>query len=280
MGESKFLVLILCIFFIPFNGYNNYPVKNLNSFIIENSICKNDPLFENELEVLFRKYSVVFIGEVHGSMESSRFVYFLAKLLSSQRDVCVSLEIPKREMVEFSGTQDTLFLDSCTFFKKENIDGRNGRSWNWLIRRLVTINNLKLEFIDNYDSGEHLLRDSLMYLEILKTKKKYPNKVLISLTGNYHNSIDKRINSYSIADYVKQDSIDFDFDSIMTIRHFFSKGLYVANFGNGLEEKKVERSMDLFYNKSTCNEYFVEIDWSWDLGYNGIFYSEFITPSY
>lgn len=200
-----------------------------------------------------KNYELIMIGEQHGTKEPAEFAFGLAKLIAKKEGmVCLALEIPKSEINLKEINKAT--LGATTFFTKKNISGMNGIAWFNLILNCSNNENINLAFIDNYETLQ-LDRDSTMYMEIKKLKQNFPNKKIITLTGNLHNWLKPFSGKKMMGYQLKEDPI-FNKNKIMSFNHFYNKGTMLNNSGNGLELKKIKAGDDFLSTTLPFDNYF------------------------
>lgn len=223
-----------------------------------------------------KDYDIIMVGEMHGTKEPAKFVEGLAKLISKKEIVvCVALEIPANDMTDYMETKDEETLRETFFFSSENVDGRNGEAWFNLINNLNEYTNIKLFFIDNEITS---VRDSSMFLEIIKIRELYPKSKIITLTGNVHNWLipfngEKKIGAYLVESEIIKPG------RIMSINHMFNSGTMMNNSGNGLELKTIE-PYDSFLNSTLEFEnYLCPIIFENTEQYNYFLYTNKVTHS-
>src|SRR3954468_17445873 len=90
-------VFVLMIIATSANAQSN------SSYLKQNAIAVEDPFHLNDSACnLLRSYSLMMVGEMHGSNEPAQFVKALAKLFSEKGDsVSVGMEIPSEQMNVF-----------------------------------------------------------------------------------------------------------------------------------------------------------------------------------
>lgn len=198
-------------------------------------------------------YDVILMGEMHGTREPAEFAFGLCELIARQEHrVVLALEIPSFTMKNYREDMSLAELANVDFFNGENTDGRNGQAWLELIHKSNQHNNITVTFIDNYRYSK---RDSSMYAEILDIKNTYPDTKIVTLTGNIHNWLIPFNNENRIGGYLRQDTINFDPERIMSIDHHFSEGTMLNNVGNGLELTIISPKENI-YNKTLSAEMF------------------------
>ena len=246
---------------------NAIPIQNLSKL--------NDKIYDE-----IANYEIIMIGEMHGTNESAEFAYGLCELIAKHEgSVIMAMEIPASLMNNLSDEMSISELKELDFFRRENIDGRNGIAWLDLVYKGIKNDGIILKFIDNpYPSSS--TRDSSMYMEIRNIHNKHPNTKIVTLTGNTHNSfIPVYNNKERIGGYLLKDTVNFDSKKIMSIKHVFSEGNMLNNDRTGLKMRTIERE-DNIYNTTLSHDMFLYKKLLEEQnGYTHILYTDKVTAS-
>ena len=268
------------IFILLFLSYSSFS-QDFGEYITENAIeIKDITNLSKEVYAEISTFELIMIGEMHGTQEPSLLVESLAKLIvEKEGNVSVGLEIPIDELSTFieNPTKDNLL--NSKFFKKENIDGRNGQSWFNLIISCAKDTSINLFFFDNVNTLTDEKRDSIMYVGIKNHKLKFPNNKIITISGNIHNWRVPFNNMTTMGMYCIQDSLNFSPDKICSINHVYSEGTMLNNVGNGLELSTVPFEVNIYSKSSNYENYLLFYGLSKENRYNGLFYTRKVNPS-
>lgn len=245
-----------------------------NAVRIENPYQLSDSVYS-----LLSPFRVIMVGEMHGTNEPAAFVTGLAKLLAGKDDsVSVGLEIPSQKMEWFLSSRTDSSIYQSDFFSKPVEDGRGSFAWARVISTLKNNSRIQLFFFDvNAGEGKPYERDSMMYLKLKKQFLLHPNWKMITLSGNAHNRIVPE--EQKMASYLKQDVQLNISTKICSINNYYLEGTCRANFGNGLEEKKLGRPMNEYDTIFPFNNYLVLMRATSTYAYNGIYYTRNISAS-
>ena len=142
---------------------------------------------------LLTKPRVIFVGEMHGSVEPPRAVAGIAKAL---KKVVVALEIWESQQTLIDGfmkTGDKRLLEASPFFRTPHPDGRSSQAMVELMESLRKIGDIPVVCFDP-ESGEgpglgNQLRNTGMAFHLAAAAVKYPDRKLVVLTGNYHSMV-------------------------------------------------------------------------------------------
>jgi len=246
-------------------------LKN-NAIEIENLENLNHEIY-NEI----KDYEIIMVGEMHGTYEPAKFAYGLCKLIAkNEGNVILVLELPKELLGDLSHPISSEDLMSTNFFQMENTDGRNGQSWFELILKSGNKQGIIVETLDNNICTP---RDSSMYLDVIRIKKKYPNTKIVTLTGNIHNWLLPFRNQLKLGSYLLNDNQNINSRKIMSINHMYKEGTMMNNTGNGLELRNVE-GKDNFLNETIKSKIYLTPQlFEKQKQYTHILYTEKITHS-
>jgi hypothetical protein len=224
------------------------------------------------------------VGEMHGTNEPAQFVTALANLLANKGDsVQVGLEIPADQMRAFLTNYSEKSICESDFFAKPLFQsGRESIAWAHVIAGLMQDSRIKIFFFD-VNAGEDKTndRDSMMYLNIKKAFISHPKWKIITLSGNVHamTSPQAQLGSNTMASFLKQDKGLNCGDKICSINHYYLQGACRANFGHGLEERKLGRDENEYDTTLDVHQYLVLVSATSTYPYSGFYYTRNITPS-
>lgn len=234
----------------------------------------NDSVFE-----LLSPFSLIMVGEMHGTNEPAEFVNGLAKMFTAKGDsVQVGMEIPSQFMKKFlSEKTDSSVYKSEFFANPPFLDGRQSVAWANLIISLKNNPMVKLFFFDKDREEKIDQRDSIMYA---KTKAQILKNVryrTITLTGNAHNNTGNdngNMGALLMNDYDLNLS-----DKLCSLNLLFVSGSMNINSGNGLEEKNVEYPESVISKAVPWDYYVMMANPAKNYTYTGIFFSRKISIS-
>jgi hypothetical protein len=134
------------------------------------------------------------LGEIHGTVESPRFVGELAcHAVAAGLAVTVALELPQRDQPLIdsyfaedgdAAAQDTLY---SAFWRKSYQDGRTSVAMAELaqrLRQLGTSGSVEVALIDRPEARQD--RDAVMATKLAEVVSASPEGIVIALTGNMH----------------------------------------------------------------------------------------------
>ncbi len=265
------LLLFVSLVFHTLSG------QNFASYIKDNAVRIDHPdQLSDSVYYLLSPFKIIMVGEMHGSNEPAQFVTSLANLFTSMGDsVQVGLEIPSEQMAQFlsSFTENSIY-QSDFFSNSPYQDGRQSYAWAGLISALNRNPKVQLFFFDiNKEDGSP--RDSMMFLKIKNQFKQHPNWKMITLSGNFHN----RIAEGSMAFYLMRDMEIDQSSNICTLNHNYLSGACRANFGNGLEEKKIGRAESVYDTALGIDSYLILTSFLPAYPYTGFYYTRTITAA-
>lgn len=231
--------------------------QSFGDYIKENAIETDSKTTLNpKLYDHFKDYSLIMVGEMHGTKEPSVLVRKLTELILTQEEsISVGLELPEEELISYMEAPSDSALLSSPFFTKKNIDGRNGKAWFDLIRHCSNNSNINLFFFDNYQSVSMTNRDSSMYLSVQKQKLKFPESKIITLSGNIHSWLVPFRERPTMGNYCSNDSTTFKPGTICSINHTYSEGTMMNSKGDGLKLRTIPFSESIFSKSSELTNY-------------------------
>lgn len=222
-----------------------------------------------------KPFDVIMVGEMHGTQEPAKLVYSMAKLIAdNEGQVYVGLEIPEQQINLKREELNEENLLKTGFFSGENGDGRNGQSGFELILNCSADKRIEIFYFDNFITDD---RDSSMYLEIKKIKALYPERKILTLSGNVHNKLIPFRGQKTMGLFITKDSLAFDPSKIMSINHLYKEGTMMNNIGNGLELREV-KGIDMS-KTSKYKNFLSEMPPESQKEYNYYFYTEKVNHS-
>ena len=267
-------MLVLCFGLVPTRG------QSIETYLHDNAVRVAGPQsLSDSVHALLSPFQMIMIGEMHGSNEPAALVTGLAQLLADKGDsVQVGLEIPAELMPEFlSEGTDSSVLSSRFFSHPPYFDGRQSKAWTDLITTLNGHSRIRLFFFDmNQADGSSAERDSLMYLKIKAQYLARPHWKLLTLSGNWHNRIS---GDPCMATYLLKDPALGLTGKLCSLNHYYLSGSCRANFGNGLEERQLDRPASAYDTSLGFDQYLLLMKPTSTYPYSGFYYTRHITPA-
>jgi hypothetical protein len=265
MLQKLKLILLSTLFSITVYGQDLTIKLNKNAVPIEKTDSSQQNIFN-----LLNGYSVIMIGEIHGTNEPISFVETLVEIFTRYGDsVQVGFEIPSSEMIPFIKSQIKSNLLKTTFFAYPTGDGRASLAW---FNAMVNLSNNKKTSIFFFEKNGFDNRniDSVMYSSIKTRIKKHRNWKTITICGGSHNKLFEkdglnRIGSLLIAD--KELNMA---DSVCSLNHVFKEGETLWNSF---------KPNETIYSKIGYDNYLYLYPKSNNEPYTGIFYTKYLTKS-
>lgn len=227
------------------------------------------------------KYTVVLLGEMHGTREAPTIVHsFVNLLLSQNKNVIVALEMPAENQASinlFLKTGDINLLKQLDFFNTIK-DGRSSKAMAELIERLCKKENVSVFCFDiNKNVGGKGYRDSAMAQNLLTIKKQNPNTFIISLSGNIHSNIkpDFRKGYETMGYYLKKELGS----ELLSLNIRYKNGTAYNCMSDGCKERNLEEDNSQFKNYLKKEGYLLIDKGFENSGYNGIIYLKKVTAS-
>lgn len=152
----------------------------------------------NGLDALSKPGQVLLIGEIHGTKEGPGFIdHIVCHLLEQQLAVSVGLELPQADQAVVDGylasdgrEPDLAKVLSLSFWAREYQDGRASQAMFDLLESVRQLKqagkDVELMLIDQPAADD---RDVAMANKIIEAAEKQVSRVMVVLTGNYHNMI-------------------------------------------------------------------------------------------
>jgi hypothetical protein len=268
---SNFMLIIISTLFTT-NLYSQDHKKILqeNAIKISNLEALNDSIYQ-----AIKPYSIIMIGEMHGTKEPSEFALGLAALIAKKEGkVNLALEIPFSEINNTQNKITDKSLRLSTFFSAENIYGRNNQATFDLLLKSASTKGVKLHYIDN---GSITPRDSAMYLEIKQIKMSEPNVKIITLTGNIHNRLVSNANKKKMGTYLLEDTLLPSSEKIMSINHEYNYGTMLNNTGQGLKLQTIELSESYYKSAINSKMFLCKAIFEGQMKYSHFLYTEQVT---
>lgn len=225
--------------------------------------------------LLLSPFQMITVGEMHGTNESAPFVIGLSRLFTDKGDsLQVGLEIPPELMSSFSSLHtDSSIYQSIFFHNPPFLDGKESIAWAYLISTLNQNPKVKIFFFDvNKDEDKGDDRDSVMAMKIKSQFIQHPAWKMITLGGNYHNRITDPSTMISILR--RNHSI-----KICSLNMAYKEGTCSANFGHGLEIKKLGSYPSVCNSTTGYDRYLMLMPHSSGYDYDGFYFTKFISAA-
>lgn len=265
MLQKLKLILLSTLFSITVYGQDFTINLNKNAVPIEKTDSSQQNIFN-----LLHGYSVIMIGEIHGTNEPINFVETLVEIFTRNGDsVQVGFEIPSKQMSTFLKQPIKGNLLKSEFFAFPSGDGRASLAWYKAMANILKNTKTSIFFFDK-NTGDNRNADSVMYLNIKSRIKKYRNWKTITICGGSHNKLfDKdglnRIGSLLIAD--KELNMA---DSLCSLNHEFKEGETLWNSF---------KPNETVYSKVGYDNYLYMFPKNNSEPYTGILYTKYLTKS-
>lgn len=270
--------LLLFTIIILFFSCKSEELSDTQIKLKRNSLAiKNLKELSSKIYSQISTYNIIMVGEMHGTNEPSEFVYGLCKLIKEKEEkVVMAIEIPPSQMDEFHDQMTIDDLKMLSFFRGENSSGMNGQAWLRLISQCNQHDKIIVEFFDQQNFSP---RDSSMYDAILQIRKKHPNSKIVTLSGNLHNRLEPYNGRKMLGVYLKNDTVNFERNKIMSVMHYFNHGTMMNNTGNGLELRTIEPKQNIFNKTLSKNMVFCKNIIDDKNSFTHILYTEKVTHS-
>jgi len=275
MTRKLFSIALFTFTFSCVNGQDISTYLKDNAVRVENPDALSDSVYH-----LISPFQIIMMGEMHGTNEPAQFVFGLTELLTIKGDsVQVGLEIPSGQMTQFLQLHtDSSIYNSDFFLHPKYKTGKESFAWAGLISKLRDDPKVQIFFFDvNDGESKPIDRDSMMYIKIKKQLAQHPTWKMITLGGNVHNKISG--GGKTIAFYLKQDTILNLSAKICSLNHYYLKGTCRANFGDGLEEKLLERPESAYDTTFNFDKYIVLVSTKSTYPYTGLYYTKYINAA-
>jgi hypothetical protein len=276
MKAKSSWVLLLTLFHLNIYGQDsNYLRKKAIRIERQDSLS-------NDFYDRIAKYSLIMVGELHGSNEPAQFVSSLVDLMIKKGNpVQVGLEIPSEEMKNLLSDKKDSSVYSSLFFMSKRNDGRASLAWANLITRFAHMRNVELFYYDvNMENlNNPFNRDSLMYIKVKKQIQKHPDWKTIALGGNIHNMLLPYGGETKMGLYLYNDK-DLHFsENVLSVGHFYAKGTIWDNAAGSLTLYPVDHSDSFFAKTLDYENYFFIFPTGAAHKYNAIYFTRKVTPS-
>lgn len=273
---AKIFLLLLCLVLAPFAmNAQDAAVAYIksNAARVENPEVLSDSVYQ-----ALSPYNIILMGEMHGTNEPAQWVGGLANLFARHGDsVLLGLEIPSEYMGQYLASPTPASVYESDFFRNcPYQDGRQSLAWAGLISTLTGNSRVKIFFFDfNKGESESDNRDSLMFLKIKRQVMLHPGWKTITLSGNYH----ARLREGSMASYLERDEELRSIANLCALNHYYLSGSCRANFGHGLEERKLERSESVYDTALGSDRYLLLLSAKSGYPYTGFYYTRAVTAA-
>ncbi len=245
-----------------------------NSFKIKS---KNEVFISKSLASHLLTYKLLLFGEIHGSSETSKYLYAIIKEISKKSKVLLAIELPD-ELNRYIKNRN-LKLNSDSFFIKKT-DARANCDWINLINSSNNLKNVEVFcFEPNYSIINSDNYDSLMYASLNNKINLDTNRIVVVLSGNFHVKVQESKYGKSMGFYfLNSPNSMIQREKILFINTLCEKGSYYRIRQDELILSDAPNSAGIFSNYSIYKQYFISFP---DLnnGFNGFIYTETLSPS-
>ncbi|MBS1669733.1 MAG: hypothetical protein JST58_20355 [Bacteroidetes bacterium] len=253
------------------------------SYLKQHAIEISDPNnLSHDIYKAISPYTLIMIGEMHGSNEPAKFAISLADLLTKNNNhVQVGLEIPSDQMKKYLSNPVDSNVYRSAFFSKKSMDARASFAWADIILKLKNNPKIEIFFFDiNPEEGSRYInRDSLMYLKIKKRIQLHPTWKTLTLSGNIHNRLSPFNNNSTMGLYLKNDEGLNIADKIASINHSFATGTLLENEENNLQLYNRDYSDSPFATTVDYPNYLFLYAPSTSTNYSGVYFTRKATVS-
>jgi hypothetical protein len=168
--KSRMFKLKLTLIFLSIGG----PIfsQDFAAYIREQAMpVHKDCGLDSAVYKRIQSYSLLMVGEMHGTQEPSMLVKELSKLIvNEENEVSIGLEIAADEMISFTLAPSDSTLRLTRFFTKESTDGRNNTAWFDLTSYCISEPRVNLFYFANHKSMGIQPNDSAMYVTVREQK--------------------------------------------------------------------------------------------------------------
>lgn len=238
--------------------------------IRQNAIqCNTLSAINSELYLAFKDYKCICIGEMHGTKEPAEFMTGLVKtFIKNNKKVVACFEENESGMKEFLEQKTEYSMSQTSFFKSIPVDGRSSHAWYNAIKECL---ELQTKFC--FFNGEH---DSIMARNLILKYEEDTNYVMITISGNIHNSIVPYRGNKTMGYYLK----DYFKDRLYCINHIYAEGTMYNKTSEGLKIHNIERKETILSISTKYSAYFIpNIFSNLSAGYNGFLFTQKVTAS-
>lgn len=262
----RFLFLLFIFFkfqaqqtFVEFEGLTTFPERTYDSL---------------------SRYTIILLGEMHGTKEAPGLTKSLADLFSLHKKVIIALEIPdenQKVIDAYLRSGDEKLMAQIDFFKEVR-DGRASEAMADLIKTTYGKTNVRIVCFDvTLDKDAQGYRDSMMALSIISIQKSNPDAVIISLSGNIHSNVNMGFRKgYETMGYYLKQAFG---SSLLSLNIRYRKGRAFNCMSGSCRDRAMEEDTSPFKEYLKTPAYLL-IDRGFDVtGINGIIYLKEITAS-
>jgi hypothetical protein len=276
MKAKNSWILLLTLFHLNIYGQDSNYLKQ-NAIEIERQDSLGNDLYDR-----IAKYSLIMVGELHGSNEPAQFVSSLVELMIRKGNpVQVGLEIPSEEMKSSVSDKKDSSVYSSLFFMSNRNDARASLAWADLITRFGHMRNVELFYYDinKEDLQNSFNRDSLMYVKVKKQIQLHPDWKTITLGGNIHNMLLTYGGETKMGLYLYGDKDLHLSENILSVGHYYATGTTWDNSAGSLTLYTVDHSDSYFAKTLDYENYFFIFPSGTKYKYNAIYFTRKVTPS-
>ncbi|RYY98041.1 MAG: hypothetical protein EOO11_09225 [Chitinophagaceae bacterium] len=229
----------------------------------------------DSLQGAFRPFSVIMVGELHGTTEPAQFAGALADLLARTGDsVLLGIEAREDLMGAFPGRRTEAALLASPFFQGATADGRNSEAWKALL--LGAARNPRIETF--YFDSREAARDSFMALRIAAMMEAHPGWKVVTLSGNLHNKVRPVDGSPKAAWYLLEAGGRPLNGRLCSVNIAYAEVAAWANMGDGLK-LHTRSSNNIYAQAAPSDNYLLFLDPRSDYDYNAILFVKKVTAS-
>lgn len=268
----KNLILVLLI------TYTSFSFSQSNSKL--DDILKESPKIPlsniQSIVKMISNYDVVMLGELHGSVEPYFYLNLIINEYAKEKPLILALELPY--YLNDSILNEKFSFKNDSFFIQQK-DARASCNLIDFIENTRKNKNIEIFFFEPYYTRYEISNsDSMMFINLNNKIKETSEKIIFTLSGNYHNKLEPTKHSKPMGAYLYSDSLSNVKPSrILSINHTFEKGSFYRKTENGMLIQNIENKNNAFAKYSNIENYLVIFPEIFG-GYNAYLYTEKITP--
>jgi len=253
--------------------------QDFKTYLKENALKfeKADSL-NNEIYNALSDYSLIMIGEMHGTNEPADFVRGLTNLFTGKGDsVSVGFEIPAGQMEAYLANPEGSNIIKSEFFQNTP-DGRNSSAW---VSAIAMIGKNPLAHIFFYDTDKKYSnsRDSEMYVNIKREILQHPGWKTFTLSGNVHNMLLPHRGEIKTAYYLQHDNDLELIDKMCSLNHVYQTGSMFNMMNDTLKKRDVNYPPSEYSSVTGYENYLFLFPVNVADNYSGVFFTRRITAS-
>ncbi|MCG8475939.1 MAG: hypothetical protein MI784_10745 [Cytophagales bacterium] len=276
---KRFLITLFLLFSFV-TEHQSQPRKS--SFITNNAAAiQLEKALPNPLYPMLQNFNCILLGEKHGIKEAALFVERLLDLFSlNKQKVMLGLDLSVSDFHSPINKSSSADLLHSRFFKQSLPEAKNGEALFLLIQHANQMPNVTIFGLNDLKiKGQ---RDSVMFINLQRQLAIHPKAKFICLTGHKNHSLIQLTNTKhpnTLGCYLKK-YFEKKPGKLLSIQHQYQKGRILMNAGMGFKAYPINLHRNVFSASSSYKQYFlVDRKHCLDSAYNGLLYTEQVTPS-